>query len=34
MNEKGKVTAVVGVAKYGSARHHKSSKKGAKEKLI
>ena len=34
LNEKGKVTAVVAVAKYGSACHHKSSKKAAKEKLI
>ena len=28
------MTAVVAIAKYSSARHHKSSKKGAKEKLI
>jgi hypothetical protein len=34
MNEKGKVMAVVAVAKYGHAHHHKSSKKAAKEKLI
>ena len=27
MNEKGKVMAVVAVAKYGHAHHHKSSKK-------
>ena len=33
-NKKGKVTAVVAVAKYGHAHHHKSSKKAAKEKLI
>jgi len=33
-NEKGKVVAVVAVAKYGQARHHKSSKKATKEKLI
>ncbi len=31
MNEKGKVTAVVAVAKYGNAHHHKSSKKAAKK---
>ena len=34
INEKGKVTAVVAVAKYGPAHHHKSGKKAAKEKLI
>ena len=34
MNEKGKVMAVVAVAKYGHAHHHKSSKKAAKKKLI
>jgi len=34
INEKGKVTAVVAIAKYSSAGHHKGSKKGAKEKLI
>jgi hypothetical protein len=34
INEKGKVTAVVAVAKYGHAHHHKSSNKAAKEKLI
>ncbi len=28
------MTAVVAVAKYGPAHHHKSSKKAAKEKLI
>ncbi len=33
-NKKGKVTAVVAMAKYGHAHHHKSSKKAAKEKLI
>ena len=31
---KGKVTAVVAVAKYGPDHHHKSSKKASKEKLI
>jgi hypothetical protein len=34
MNEKGKVMAVVAMAKYGHAHHHKSSKKATKEKLI
>jgi hypothetical protein len=34
MNEKGKVMAVVAVAKYGHAHHHKSSKKASKERLI
>jgi hypothetical protein len=34
IHEKGKVTAVVAVAKYGPVNHHKSSKKAAKEKLI
>ncbi len=33
-NEKGKVTAVVAMAKYGHAHHHQSSQKAAKEKLI
>jgi hypothetical protein len=33
-NEKGKVIAVVAMAKYGHAHHHKNSKKAAKEKLI
>ena len=32
--EKGKVTAVMALAKYDQARHHKSSKKATKEKLI
>jgi hypothetical protein len=34
MNEKGKVMAVVAMAKHGHAHHHKSSKKAAKVKLI
>ncbi len=34
ITEKGKVTAVVAIAIYSSVGHHKSSKKGAKEKLI
>ncbi len=34
MNEKEKVMAVVAMAKYGQAHHHKSSKKATKEKLI
>ena len=34
INEKGKVTAVVAVAKYGPVHHHKSSKEASKEKLI
>jgi hypothetical protein len=33
-HEKGKVMAVVAVAKHGHAHYHKSSKKAAKEKLI
>ena len=33
-NEKGKVMAIVAMAKYGHAHHHKSSKKATKEKLI
>ncbi len=33
MNNKGKVTAVVAMAKYGNAHHHKSSNKATKEKL-
>ncbi len=34
INKKGNVMAVVAVAKYGQACHHKSSKKATKEKLI
>jgi hypothetical protein len=34
INEKGKVMAVVAVAKYGHAHYHKSSNKATKEKLI
>ena len=34
LNEKGKVAAVVAMAKYGHVHHHKSSKKATKEKLI
>jgi hypothetical protein len=34
MNKKGKVMAVVTMAKYGNARHHKSSNKATKEKCI
>jgi hypothetical protein len=33
-NKKGKVTAVVAVAKYSQAQPHKSSNKATKEKLI
>jgi hypothetical protein len=32
-NEKGKVMAVVAMAKYGNAHHHKSSNRATKEKL-
>ncbi len=32
--KKGKMTAVVAMAKYGHVHHHKSSKKATKEKLI
>jgi hypothetical protein len=32
--QKGKVMAVVAVAKYGDAHHHKSSKQATKEELI
>ncbi len=34
INKKGKVTAVVAVAKYSLTRHHKSIKKATKEKII
>jgi hypothetical protein len=34
MNEKGKVMAVMAMAKYGNVHHYKSTKKTTKEKLI